>query len=226
MYELEIPTDEKIWKAIRSKILQLECRYFLWMLAHDAYQVGNKWLREKAPEDIKRRAYCQVCDGAVETLHHILFDCECTERELIWELTEKLWLETGERWHTPSLGIVVGAACASFPTSEGAPKPARERLWTILIAESAHLIWKLRCERVIKREGLAFNEAEVRTRWKAIIELRLDMDRRLTSRRRYGHQALSASLVEGTWTPVLRDRESLPTKWVTDIGVLVGIQGG
>ncbi|KAL1670929.1 hypothetical protein EV122DRAFT_227326 [Schizophyllum commune] len=220
------PTDEKIWKAIRHKDLQLECRYFLWMLTHDAYRVGDQWMHEKAPEDIRRRAYCQVCDGAVETMHHILFDCESTERALIWGLTRSLWELTGEEWREPSLGIVVGAACGSFYTDEGDPKFGRDRLWTILIGDSAHLIWKLRCERVIKREGAPFSEAEVKRRWRATLEQRLDMDRRLTSTRRYGGQALSGYLVEATWTPVLRDRESLPTKWATDIGVLVGIQDG
>ncbi|KAL1687731.1 hypothetical protein GGG16DRAFT_61566 [Schizophyllum commune] len=219
------PTDENVWMAIRSKALTLECRYFLWMVAHDAYRLGDKWLYESAPAEVQERAYCKIC-GAVETMHHILFDCESVERGMIWGEARAMWERTGDEWKDPNLGTVVGAACAYFPTEDGSPRPGRQRLWTILVAEAAHLIWKMRCERVIQREGIQFSTQEAIHRWEAVIGARLDTDRRLTSVERYGRRAMSAQLVESTWRPVVIERESLPYNWVTDIGVLVGIKGG
>ncbi|KAI5828843.1 hypothetical protein K523DRAFT_306248 [Schizophyllum commune Tattone D] len=158
-------------------------------------------------------------------MNHILLECESAERQVIWSMTEKLWLLTGEQWHEPSIGVIVGAACAVFKTEKGRPKPGIGRLWTIIESESAHLVWKLRCERVIQNGGKPFTDAEVENRWKSVITQRLELVRRLTYSR-YGKKALSASLVDATWKSDIRDHENLPLNWVSDCGVLVGIRFG
>ncbi|TRM62019.1 hypothetical protein BD626DRAFT_404673 [Schizophyllum amplum] len=217
-------TEASIWRAVRSKHILLECRYFLWMVIHDAYHIGDKWLKPNYPPDVQERAFCRIC-GAAETMHHILLDCECVERCGIWNLVEELWSLTGETWHEPSLGVIVGAACGTFRTDKGRPKSGTERLWAIIISESAHLVWKMRCERVIQNDGREFTEVEVRNRWMSILNQRLELDRRLTYKR-YGKAALSASLVDSTWKSIIRDYESLPDEWVGNCGVLVGIRSG
>ncbi|KAL1684243.1 hypothetical protein EV122DRAFT_200428 [Schizophyllum commune] len=217
-------TEATVWKAIRSKHIQRETRYFLWMVAHDAYSLGERWLRESYTPDIQERAYCKQC-GALETMNHILLECDSAERQTVWKRAEEMWLLTGEQWHEPSIGVIVGAACAVFRTEKGRPKTGLGRLWTIIESESAHLIWKMRCERVIQNGGANFSSQEVENRWNSTMTQRLEMDRRLTYSR-YGKKALSASVVDSTWKSVIREYENLPPNWVGDGGVLVGIRFG
>jgi hypothetical protein len=49
----------------------------------------------------------------------------------------------------------------------------------ILISESAHLIWVLRCERVIRE--IKHKDNEIRARWLSLINDRLMEDRTITS---------------------------------------------
>ncbi|KIY61100.1 hypothetical protein CYLTODRAFT_363307, partial [Cylindrobasidium torrendii FP15055 ss-10] len=40
-----LPTNTQIWKAMRDRNISKNIQYFMWMLAHDTYKVGNHWLR-------------------------------------------------------------------------------------------------------------------------------------------------------------------------------------
>jgi len=55
------------------------------------------------------------------------------------------------------------------------------RFYRILITESAHLIWKIRCNRVIQNEGELATANEVRNKWLAAINIRLELDRKMTN---------------------------------------------
>lgn len=93
----------------------------------------------------------------------------------------------------------------------------------ILLSESAHLIWKLRCERLIQNANVAFSEVEIRNRWVNAINRRLDTDRLMTHQK-YESKALDATKVQRTWSGVLRNEDSLPSGgWLRTSGVLVGI---
>jgi hypothetical protein len=37
----KIPSEDQIWKAIRHKDFTRNAWYFLWMAAHNAYQIGT-----------------------------------------------------------------------------------------------------------------------------------------------------------------------------------------
>src|SRR6267142_345110 len=77
-------------------------------------------------------------------------------------LARQIWPHAAENlWSTPSLGIILGCGAIHLPvTEEQEPLPSQnphnhpnrgtERLLQILISELAHLIWVLRCERVIQ----------------------------------------------------------------------------
>ncbi|KAL1740924.1 hypothetical protein HDZ31DRAFT_24316, partial [Schizophyllum fasciatum] len=32
-------TEGAVWRGVRNKVLQIECRYFLWMTIHDGYRI-------------------------------------------------------------------------------------------------------------------------------------------------------------------------------------------
>ena len=89
------------------------------------------------------------------------------------------------------------------------------------MSESAHLIWRLRNERVIGDRGEA-TEPEIRNRWKKAINSRLHLDCVLTNEARYGKKAMDKSLVRGTWKKVLKDEDRLPRTWFRETGVLGG----
>ena len=156
---------------------------------------------------------------------HILFECDARGQKTVWALTQKIWELTGIGWITPTWGSTVGAACAVFKDAKGARRTAREQLWCILCTEAVHLIWKMRCERVIQKEGAEFNENEVTNRFYATLNSRLVLDRR-TAARALSKRALQPEEVDLIWSPVIENYTSLPHNWVVDSGVLVGIKRG
>ncbi|KAJ7847171.1 hypothetical protein B0H13DRAFT_1907416 [Mycena leptocephala] len=100
----------------------------------------------------------------------------------------------------------------------------------ILITESLYLIWKLRCECVISRDGEAPSENEIHNRWVSQINERLSIDRALTNRIKFSKQySLAPSLVLDTWKGSLLDEDKLPKDWLRDPEVLgdeAGIDNG
>ncbi|KAF5343921.1 hypothetical protein D9758_012103 [Tetrapyrgos nigripes] len=218
------PTDSVIWASIRTKDLERKTRYFLWMVANDAYMTGTHWQRTSYTAEAQERAICQH-DQKVEDIAHILTGCESPGQELVWELTGKLWDKKGTalNWERPALGTIVGAGLAVFKTPGGTRKMGEERLWRILVAESAYLIWKMRCERVIRKDNTPFTSREIENRWIHMVNERIQLDRRMTSRK-YGSKGVSPNLVRATWQGLLMREHTLPDDWVTNTGVLVGIE--
>ncbi|KAF9487810.1 hypothetical protein BDN71DRAFT_1363744, partial [Pleurotus eryngii] len=101
-------------------------------------------------------------------------------------------------------------------------KSGKARLWRILVSESAHLIWKLRCERVIANENRLFTSQEVGNKWIHAINGRLDMDIKLTHEH-YKSKSKNRRMVLNTWRKVLSGEDSLPRDWTKLSRVLVGI---
>ncbi|KAI0816973.1 hypothetical protein BC628DRAFT_1333997 [Trametes gibbosa] len=216
---------ETLWKSLASSAITREARQWMWMTLHDAYMVGTHWLRPSMSDELKERAVCKIC-GQTETMEHILFTCTAKGREIIWKLLREAWTKAGGLPRDPSWGTIMGAACTGRKANGGRRVSALENRWAILAVESARLIWKLRCERVIANDGAEFTGREVHNRWFAEINRRLTLDRCVTTlllgkkRKRY------IRLVEGTWSPLLEEERNLPPRWVTDSGVLVGIKRG
>ncbi|KAH8071051.1 hypothetical protein BXZ70DRAFT_1003067 [Cristinia sonorae] len=219
-----IPTEEKLWVAIRHKDFSKEARYFLWMTMHDAYMVGAKWLRENFSAELRERSQCKDC-GVQDTMVHILTQCESPGQEEIWSLTRELWAKTGKEWPHPSFGVILACGTAVF-TNETTERPdaGRGRLYRILMSEAAKLIWNLRNERVIQKDGRSFSQQEVYNRWKRSIINRLQLDCRSSNSQRYGKKAISVKSVKNTWSKVIEKYDDLPTDWVQKGGVLVGIE--
>ncbi|KAK7461033.1 hypothetical protein VKT23_008961 [Stygiomarasmius scandens] len=218
------PRDVTIWRSIRSKDLERKTRYFLWMTIHDAYMTGTNWDRPGYSDEMRQRATCPH-DHKTEDMTHILTGCESPGQEVIWNLVGELWARktSTPEWEHPGLGVIMGAGLVQLTTRTGKRKSGEERLWRILISESAYLIWKLRCERVIQNENTPFSQTEVKNRWTYMINERLQLDRRMTSWK-YGKKSLSPGLVEATWKGLLKAEGLLPHDWVTNTGVLVGIE--
>ncbi|KAJ7895554.1 hypothetical protein B0H14DRAFT_2680816 [Mycena olivaceomarginata] len=93
-------------------------------------------------------------------------------------------------------------------------------LYRILLSESAYLIWKLRCERVIGGKPGA-SDQEIENRWQWTINNRLEIDRLLTNTK-WGKHTIQKLLVLQTWCNTLANEDRLPEDWTRKAGVLAG----
>ncbi|KAI1791996.1 hypothetical protein LXA43DRAFT_888323, partial [Ganoderma leucocontextum] len=219
--------DKSIWKGLRKNTITREARQFMWRTMHDGYMVGTHWMRSNMSDELKARATCKVCNE-IDSMDHILFECKAPERELIWKLLKRTWTQTKRRWFEPGWGTIFGAPSAVLKSPKGQRMREAEDLWTILATESLHLIWKLRCERVIQNDGEPFTRTEIRNRWYATIEGRLDMERMVVAAlpRTKKSRGKKIEQFEETWLPIIENTHKLPYDWATNCGVLVGIKRG
>ncbi|KAJ7836739.1 ribonuclease H-like protein [Mycena leptocephala] len=216
-----IPAPAVIWKSIRHKDFSRQLRNFLWKCMHDAHRIGKFWKHIPDSED---RGICQFC-GETEDLEHILLKCERPGQQLVWDLAEKLWLKKHPVWPTPSLGAILGCGLVVISDDKGRPLPGASRLYRILISESIFIIWKVRNSSVISQGGQSLSNTEIQNRWLHAINQRLNLDRTLTNRARYGKQfSVKPDLVLQTWSSTLKDEEELPDDWLRVPKVLVGIE--
>jgi hypothetical protein len=95
-------------------------------------------------------------------------------------------------------------------------------LYRILMSESAYLIWKLRNDRVISRDGEPTTEDEITNKWKFAMNQRLQVDRTLANRPiKRKCPALAPRLVLETWSDTLDEESSLLANWLQEPRVLV-----
>jgi ribonuclease HI len=212
-------SDTEIWRAVYVKEILPRTAQFLWKGLHNAHRIGKYWTHIPECAD---RATCKTCDET-EDLEHILVGCQSPERRIIWEAAESLWLKKETNWPAVSLGTILGCGLADFRDEKGKPKRGTQRLYRILMSESAYLIWKLRNDRVISRDGEPANEEEIKNKWKYAINLRLQVDITLANRPVTGKRpAMAPQLVLATWSDTLDDEQSLPADWLREPRVLVG----
>ncbi|KAJ7300996.1 hypothetical protein DFH08DRAFT_724771 [Mycena albidolilacea] len=150
-------TDEDIWNSLQHKDFLPRTAQFLWRSMHNAHRVGHYWTH--IPE-CQERAICQEC-GETEDLKHILTTCSSPGAELIWSAAEKLWREKEPEWPEISIETILGCGLVDLRDESGKKKRGPERMYRILISESAYTIWMLRNDRVISRAGSPINEAVI-----------------------------------------------------------------
>lgn len=215
------PLQEKLWKGIRDPEIPRRMRNFLWIMLHDAHRVGKYWKHIPECED------WMVCSHCMETedIEHILLLCERPWCKLVWDIAKSLWPTDNDYgpWIEPSLGTTAGANLLHFTDAKGTPMPHAKCLYKILVTESAHLIWKLRCESVIDRENEDISEEETYNRMCHVLNQHLLRDKVLTYQPRWKQKAINKSLVLSTWNPLIKDRGKLPSDWTGDAEVLVGV---
>lgn len=219
------PTEPAIWRAIRHKDITRKISDFMWLTLHDAHRVGSFWLKIPNHED---RAVCPLCEE-LEDMEHILLKCKAKCVRTIWEEAEILWTKTGKKWPTLNMGTVTTPALIDFKeTGRKTSDAGANRLYRIIISETAHLLWRLRCERRIAREDKEekqHSEEEARNMWRALIKQRIELDKGMTNKS-LSKKALKESVVYDTWSRILRDDTNLPDGWATAKGVLVGLDHG
>ena len=167
--------------------IRIKIRQFLWKTMHGAQKIGKFWMHINGFEE---RQWCQTCH-TTETMEHILIHCQESEVRIILDQAEELWPHTEIPWPEISLGIILGCGVITLADAQNdnipanhqrilIPKRAVARLMRILILELAHLIWALRCERVV--QGNTHTEREIRLKWTRAINKKLTKDRIITTK--------------------------------------------
>jgi hypothetical protein len=165
-------------------------------------------------------------------MEHILTRCNAPTRRKVWELARETWPHAPEIWPNINLGIILGIGALNLPVRRAnrnraennqhpTPGPrATLRLLQIFISEAAHLVWVLRCERVIQEK--TFNNQTIRNRWHRAINDRLTTDRITAYQSKRDHQF--TKLAKRTWKKLLKQYGTLPVNWFQNREVLVGIR--
>ena len=117
---------------------------------------------------------------------------------------------------------ILGSPAIKLTDENGKSNAGNSQLYRILMIESAHLIWKLRCERVIRNNNEQHSPIEIKRRWINSINTRINLDQKMTNPK-YEKKAIPGWLVQATWKGVLKDEKDIPDDWIKNAGVLVGI---
>jgi len=140
-------------------------------------------------------------------------------------LANDLWKMRSNQPLPSSYGGILGCGLAMYKKDDK-PNTGLNRLLRIVVSESVHLIWKLRCERRIAREDdpqKFQSEHEIHNRWVQAMNSRLMTDSLSTNIKKFGTKATKAKLVLQTWEGCLQGNLELPRNWCGRKGVLVGI---
>ncbi|KAN0109167.1 hypothetical protein V8E52_009598, partial [Russula decolorans] len=176
-------TDASVWKSFRKPILRTRVQQFYYKSVHQALMVGDVW--NHIP-NYEYRKTCRTCN-TTESMTHILTQCATRANRIIWNLAEQTWPHHNDPWPVITIGLILGISCLNIPSNDNqqnclernprtlAIQKGKIRLLQILISESAHLIWVLRCERMIHEDE--HMDEEIKTRWRRKINERLTCDR-------------------------------------------------
>jgi hypothetical protein len=223
-----LETDETLWKGLRKKVLRTRVKQFLYKTMHQAYMVGSIWRHIPGYE---QRQFCAICNAA-DSMTHIQTECNALSRRKVWELARKTWPHAPDLWPNINLGIILGVGALSIPegranrnlpdrnTHSTTKSRATLRLLQIIISEAAHLVWVLRCERVIQEKNL--DEQGISRRWYRAINERLTTDRIIAHQVKRDHKL--TKLAKLTWKKLLEQNGTLPSNWFQKREVLVGIR--
>jgi ribonuclease HI len=219
----KMETDETIWINLRQAVFRTRVKQFLYKTMHNIYKVGSYWI------NIPNNEHCHPCQrcGATESMAHILTECDNPHRRLIWDLAAETWPHGRLLWPEINLGMILGAGCLKIKRQraenirhKNATNKGATRLLHILISEAAHLIWVLRCERVIRE--VMHGDDKIRPRWLKSINDRLMDDRTTASMNKRDKGFIK--LVTNTWRKVLDKITDTPNNDLLHSEVLVGIR--
>ncbi|KAH9854516.1 hypothetical protein C2E23DRAFT_867507 [Lenzites betulinus] len=214
------PSEEKLWKSACGQDVRQNVRGFWWRALHGALRIGHFW--DNIP-GYEHRALCRKCD-VPETLEHILLECAEPGQDAAWVLARCALRRKGISLPSLTIGIVLGALCLDRDAQKNTLPTHDCRFVKIVVSETVHIIWKLRCKRVIEPDSCRpeeLSQAGIEKQWWNAMNKRLQTDQYLTSRA-LGKLALAKTTVLRTWDEVLEDRQALPDNWIFCAGVLVG----
>ncbi|KAI0720822.1 hypothetical protein C8T65DRAFT_567167 [Cerioporus squamosus] len=217
------PSEGALWMGIWRLDADRPVRVFWWKMVHGAHRLGKYWNNVRGCTD---RVSCKYC-GALETMSHILCECSSPWRVALWTEAVGLLEKRGISVDHVSFGSILALGSLVLPRREAPAAAADVRLTRIVLAELTYLIWVLRCEWTIGREGemsRLFSVHEVLNRWYWRINrcLRFDV---LMTRRAKGRWTPPKDYVLATWRGLISCSGDEPADWMSLSEVLVGRSG-
>ena len=208
-------TDATIWTGTRKPVLRTRVQQFLYKTIHQAYKIGDKWNNVR---NCEQRAICTKC-GITESMQHILLECHRKARKKIWRRAKKFWPFGRQQWPEITIGTIMGVGSINL-REEGQDNNEQEtrsmeikgrtRLLQILISEASHLIWVLRCEKVIQNKRIT--NREINARWIKKINERLTTDRITATKIKRDEKF--TRLIDATWKEALRKQGIQHENWI------------
>jgi hypothetical protein len=104
-------------------------------------------------------------------------------------------LRREQAWPEITYGTILASNLAEFGNRKGEKQIGKNHLFAILVTETAHMIWKIRCERVFQKSGDNHTRAEMENKWLHCINTCLKMDRLQTDHLKYGKKAIKMATV-------------------------------
>lgn len=216
-------TKETLWKSLRNKSIPRKIRDFLWTALHGAQKVGAFW---KNVPNCQSWANCVVC-GQEESMEHILTECQAEAAMEARRLMGSILRKKNNWLPKVTFGTILGASTVTYAEKMKRPTRGLDRLYMIIVHETAHLIWRMRCERTIEwgdKPEKWHTRMEARNRWYTAVNRQIKMDRALTWKRN-GRAGLSKEMVYETWEGLMDEKERGIMDWMSLGEVLVGRLG-
>ncbi len=116
---------------------------------HDSLRIGAYWRNINGYEE---RALCTCC-GIEESLEHILVDCTAQATQELRRLLKAILRKKKDRNVSLSLGVLLGATAFTYANKDDKSTAEADRFFRVVVTETVHLIWKIRCERTIEYNG-------------------------------------------------------------------------
>ena len=214
-YHGELETDETIWNGTRNHTLRLPICQFLYKAIHGTQKIGQYWAHVENFEECET---CNTCD-TTETMEHILLHCQAGAGDIIWPLVRNLWPHAPHLWPRINIGTLLSCGTITIPSAPFQCEPhnmdpprqrqnhrGASRLLQILLSEATHLIWVLRCNRVIRENTLT--APEIQNRWWQAISKRFHQDK--IHAKFIKRTKPFSNLIKATWNPVLAANGRLP----------------
>ncbi len=218
------PHEAALWLSIWKLDADRPVRAFWWKMLHGAHRVGSYWTHINGYTD---RALCRYC-GGLETMEHILLACGSPWRMALWAEVVGLLEKRGLSIDHLEFGNVLSIGLLVLPKDGKQAQPADVRLSRMILTEMMYLIWLLRCEWTIEREGdlaRTFSVTEVLNKWYWRINRCLRMDVMMVKKSKSKGPPLKDVVLE-TWRGLLSCRGDEPEDWMSLTEFLVGRSGG
>ena len=196
----KLPTDRAIWKSLRNQDIDKKIRAFAYRSLHDSHKLGPYW--DHIP-NCQYRADCPKCE-TIETLEHVLTDCQASGQQIIWPLVQSLFEKRGIDRGNVTIGNILGGTMSYIKNKHGRPDKGANRLAIIVMTESLHLIWKIRCEWKMDRDAdieKLHTKEELTRRWTHTIRRRMKLDQALAKVTIRGNK-VNKLLMQSTWQGV------------------------
>ena len=141
----------------------------LWKMNHCRVRCGTYFTHIPGMEE---KQYCEC--GQIETIDHILFQCENNATQNLWQRVKNLWnREHEEEMIEMSPGIVRGILSIKLKNGEAYNKGKTE-LFRELVTQTIWTVWKVRNHRIFEGEQLGTNTCA--KMWNAAIRRRIEAE--------------------------------------------------